>query len=72
MVIGYHFWAMVVHTYCFSMYVFCSKLSNSVVFEVLDHTTSLTRPLFIKMSIPDHESEWSCICVLYLILLNLY
>ena len=28
------------------------------------HKTSLTLPLFIEVSVPSQESEWSCICVL--------
>ena len=31
---------------------------------VWNHRTSLSTSLFIKMSVPSQESEWSCICVL--------
>jgi hypothetical protein len=32
--------------------------------EVSTHKTNLTLPLFIEVSLPSQESEWSCICVL--------
>jgi hypothetical protein len=32
--------------------------------EVSAHKTNLTLPLFIEVSLPSQESEWSCICVL--------
>jgi hypothetical protein len=31
--------------------------------EVSAHKTNLTLPLFIEVSLPSQESEWSCICV---------
>ena len=31
--------------------------------EVCVHKTRLTPPLFIEVSIPSQEREWSCICV---------
>jgi hypothetical protein len=33
--------------------------------EVSAHKTNLTLPLFIEVSLPSQESEWSCICVLH-------
>jgi hypothetical protein len=39
--------------------------------EVLVNKTSLTPTLFIEMSVPSHESEQSCICVLGVSIMSL-
>ena len=36
---------------------------NSRKWEVWDHNTSKTPPLFIEMPVPSKECDWSCVCV---------
>ena len=42
-------------------------LSNALC---LDHKTILTPPPFIEVPVPSQESERSCICVLFFVLLD--
>ena len=37
---------------------------HSWFYEVWEHKTSSTLPIFIEVFIPSKEVEWSCICVL--------
>jgi len=53
----------------------CAKHSHDLIFsltwEILAHKTSLAPPSFIEVPVPSQESEWSCICVLGVLILSL-
>jgi len=57
------------------IFLTCAKHSHDFIFslawEVLAHKTILAPPSFIEVPVPSQESEWSCICVLGVLILAL-
>ena len=57
------------------IFLTCAKHSHDFIFslawEVLAHKTILAPPSFIEVPVPSQESEWSCICVLGVLILSL-